>query len=267
LCTLRPILAEEAPSPNGSETQHPHGFHQIGIDAKYLFFKPAHLDRAGKIKVAAAVGTAGMLFLLRNRVRDYSQEHRSDARDAFLQEPRTMGKGAFAPSLSLLSYGASFLTHNDREKETSVLLLESMAFAGIGAGLGQFVLSSQRPEIGKEVHFFRWGGHGISGDAALAASVVPVLRRQYLVVKPEDGGTMRVWKRSVTGLLYAGAGLTALQRINNDKHWAPDAFLGLVTGFTVGETLCDSHDKSREQSKRRVSLDLGPHEAGVRFVF
>ncbi len=212
-------------------------------------------------------GTAGALFLLRNRIRDYAQGHRSDARDRFLQQPRTMGKAAFAPSLALLSYGASLLTRDEREKETSVLLLESMAFTGIGVGLGQFVLSSQRPEDGKEVHFFRWGGHGVSGDAGLAASVVPVLRRQYLQPKPQDGRPLRVWKRTATGLLYAGAGLTAYQRINNDKHWAPDAFLGLVTGFTVGETLCDSHDQTREQSKNRLSLDLAPHEVGLRFVF
>ncbi len=264
---VHPTRAEESPPPGSPGPPRLYGFHQIGIDAKYLVFRPFHLDRGGRIKVAVTAGSAGALFLLRNRIRDYAQEHRSDARDRFLQQPRTMGKGAFAPSLSLLTYGASFLTHDDREKETSVLLLESMAFTGIGVGLGQFVLSSQRPEVGKEVHIFRWGGHGISGDAGLAASVVPILRRQYLKGKPQDNRALRFWKRTATGLLYAGAGLTAYQRINNDKHWAPDAFLGLVTGFSVGETLCDSHDKSREQSRNHLSLDLGPHGAGLRFVF
>jgi len=262
-----PIRAGESPPPPATPPQRLYGFHQIGLDAQYLATRPWHLDRRGKIKVAVTAGTAGTLFLLRNRIRDYAQEHRSEARDRFLQKPRTMGKGAFAPSLSLLTYGASFLTHDDREKETSVLLLESMAFTGIGVGLGQFVLSSQRPEVGKEVHFFRWGGHGVSGDAGLAASVVPILRRQYLLAKPQDGRVLRVWKRTATGLLYAGAGLTAYQRINNDKHWAPDAFLGLVTGFTVGETLCDSHDKARAQLRDRLSLDFGPHGAALKFVF
>jgi hypothetical protein len=266
-CLFPAVRAEESPPPGGPGTAHPHGFRQIGLDAKYLASRPFHLDRDGKIKVAVTAGAAGALFLLRNRIRDYAQEHRSDARDRFLQQPRTMGKGAFAPSLALVSYGTSFLTRNDREKETSVLLLESMAFTGIGVGLGQFVLSSQRPEVGKEVHFFRWGGHGVSGDAGLAASVVPVLRRQYLQPKPQDGRALRAWKRTATALLYAGAGLTAYQRINNDKHWAPDVFLGLVTGFSVGETLCDSHDKTREASKSRLTLELGPHGAGLGLRF
>jgi len=246
---------------------HPHGFRQIGVDAKYLVTRPLHLDRDGKIKIALTVGTAGALFLLRNRIRGKAQEDRSDARDQFLQKPRIMGKAAFAPSLSLIAYGASFLTRDDREKETAVLLLESMAFTGVGVGLGQFVLSSQRPEEGKEVRFFRWGGHGISGDAGLAASVVPVLRRQYLTVHPEDGTTLRFWKRSATGILYAGAALTVYQRINNDKHWAPDAFLGMVTGLTVGETLCDSHDSSRQEKRTHLSLEASPSGVGLRVRF
>ena len=251
----------------GLEDLHPHGFRQIGLDAKYLLTRPLQLDRDGKIKVALTVGTAGALFLLRNRIRGEAQEDRSGSRDRFLQDARTMGKGAFAPSLSLIAYGASFLTRDDREKETAVLLLESMAFTGAGVGLGQFVLSSQRPDTGKEVRFFHWGGHGISGDAGLAASVVPVLRHQYLAVHLEDGTVLRIWKRSATGILYAGAALTAYQRVNNDKHWAPDAFLGMVTGLTVGETLCDSHDLARQEKRTHLSLEASPSGVGLRVRF
>jgi hypothetical protein len=59
---------------------------------------------------------------------------------------------------------------------------------------------------------------------------------------PRDGRPKRWLKRGATGLLYAGAGLTALQRIDDDKHWAPDVFLGLVNGFTVGEMLCHARE-------------------------
>src|SRR5437867_1058792 len=228
---------------------HPYGIRQIGLDARYLATRPLHLDRRGILKFAATAGTAGALFLLRNRIRDEAQEHRSDSRDRFLQDVRVMGKGAFAPSLASIAYGASFFTDDDREKETAVLLLESMAFTGAGVGLGQFALSSQRPDEGKEIRFFHGRGHGFSGDAGLAASVVPVLRRQYLTVRPEDQTARRFFKRVATGTLYAGAALTAYQRVNADKHWAPDAFLGMVTGLTVGETVVDSHDQARQRRK------------------
>jgi len=268
-----PPEAAEFPSPSeraagtaGSDL-HPYGFRQIGRDTRYLFTRPFHLDRTGWLKVAATFGTAAVLYIDRELNRDRVQERRTPTLDSFLQEPRIMGKGAFAPSLALISYGASFATHDDREKETAVLLLESMAFTGVLVGVGRFVLSTERPDEGNDIHFFKGDGHGFSGDAGLAASVVPVLRNQYLRVAPEDGGGLRFWKRSATGLLYTGAFLTAYQRMNNDKHWAPDVFLGLVTGFTVGQILCDSHDRVREEAGSHASVTALPGGVGVKWTF
>jgi hypothetical protein len=244
---------------------HPHGFGQIGLDARYLATRPFHLDRRGWTKVAATLATLGALYATRDEIRDWSQDHRRESWDRFLQKPRVMGKGAFAPSAALVAYASFFGTRDDREKETAVLLLESMVFTGVVTGIGRFVLATERPEVGNDVHFFRRNGHGFSGDAALAASVVPVLRSQYLRVDDQDGGGMRFWKRAATGVLYTGAFLTGYQRINNDKHYAPDVFLGLVSGFTVGQLLCDSHDRSRE-SRSRVTLGPVPGGIGLRIL-
>ena len=246
---------------------HPYGFHQIGIDFRYFFTRPFHLDEQGWLKVAATFGTTAILYIDRQAIRNSVQQRRTENGDNFLQKPRTMGKGAFAPSLALISYGASFATHDDREKETAVLLLESMAFTGAVVGLGQFVLSSERPDQGNAVDYFKWGGHGVSGDAGLAASVVPVLKNQYLRVRPGDGGGLRAWKWTATGFLYTGALLTGYQRIYADKHWAPDVFLGLVSGFTVGQILCDSHDKVREEARSHATMTAIPGGVGVRWTF
>jgi hypothetical protein len=123
--------------------------------------------------------------------------------------------------------------------------------------VGQFVLASERPKNGDEVHFFRIHGHGVSGDAAIAASIVAPIRRQYLVVRPEDGRGRRFLKRAGTGLLFGGAVLTAWQRVSSDSHWASDAFLGLALGLGVGETLCDAH-----AGGRRTALSVGPAPGG-----
>lgn len=244
----------------------PYGLRQVGSDARYLVTRPLHLDRKGWIKLSATFGTAGVLFLLRNRIRDEAQEDRSGGRDRFLQDVRVMGKGAFAPSLALVAYGASFLTREDRERETAVLLLESMGFTALGTGTGQFILASERPTDGNEVHFLRRGGHGFSGDAGLAASVVAPLRCQYLRTGPEDSAGRRFWKRSALGVLYAGAGLTAFQRVNHDRHWAPDAFLGMATGLAVGGALCDSHEQARKK-RGSVSLEGAATGASLRIRF
>ncbi len=72
---------------------------------------------------------------------------------------------------------------------------------------------------------------------------------------------------SGASLLYAGAFLTGYQRLDSDEHYAPEVFLGLVTGFTVGQMLSDSHEKSRMESTRTVEFSAGPGTFQARFTF
>jgi len=218
------------------------GWDRLKADVHLLVTKPFHLDAAGKRQVLYVTGATLGLYGLRHEIRREVQEGKSADRSDLLQHARWMSRGAAAPVLALGAWGASFFTHDPREKETAQLLLTSAGMSAAVAGLGSFVLASERPEEGDAVHVFRTDGHGVSLDASLAAAIVPPLRCQYLRVRPEDGRTRRWLKRGTLGLLYAGAGLTALQRMDDDKHWAPDVFLGLTNGFTVGEMLCHARE-------------------------
>ncbi|HEX5043728.1 MAG TPA: hypothetical protein VFV75_12530 [Candidatus Polarisedimenticolaceae bacterium] len=218
------------------------GWERLKQDVHLLATKPFQLDRAGKRQALFVAGATLGLYGLRHEIRREVQEGRSEDRSDLLQHARWMSRGAAAPVLALGAWGASFVTHDPREKETAQLLLTSAGMSAAIAGMGSFVLASERPEDGDAVHLFRTSGHGVSLDASLAASIVPPLRCQYLRVRPGDGRPARWLKRGTLALLYAGAGLTALQRIDDDKHWAPDVFLGLVNGFTVGEMLCHARE-------------------------
>jgi hypothetical protein len=218
------------------------GWDRLKEDVRLVVTKPFHLDAAGKRQALYVTGTTLALYGLRHEIRREFQEGKSDDRSDFLQHARWMSRGAAAPVLALGAWGASFVTHDPREKETAQLLLTSAGMSAAIAGAGSLVLATERPEDGDAVRFFRTDGHGVSLDASLAAAIVPPLRCQYLRVRPQDGRPKRWLKRGTLGLLYAGAGLTALQRIDDDKHWAPDVFLGLVNGFTVGEMLCRARE-------------------------
>ena len=219
------------------------GWDRLKEDVRLVVTKPFRLDAAGKRQVLYVTGATLGLYGLRHEIRREVLEEKSDSRSDFFQDARTMGKGAVAPALALAAWGASFLTHDVREKETAQMLLTSAGMAASIAYTGSFVLAAERPEDGDDVDLFRTDGHGVSLDVSLAASIVPPLRCQYLRVRPEDGKPKRWLKRTTLGLLYAGAGLTALQRMDDDKHWAPDVFLGLVNGLTVGEMLCRAREE------------------------
>lgn len=247
--------APDAPGPAASGYPS-YGIRQWKFDTGYLVTRPKHWDRRSWYRISGIVGTTAVLYLLRDEIREIVQRNRNDARTDFFSKVRTMGKGAFAPSLALVSWLSSYATHNDREKETALLLMESFAYSAAGAAVGSFTLAAERPEDGDDVTMFSVYGHGVSLDAALAASVIRPLHRQYLRVRPGDGGGRKFWKRSVLGLLYAGAGLTAYQRMYQDQHWAPDVFLGTWTGLTVGKNLNRAHDRTRgPRTQRRFRIE------------
>lgn len=239
-----------------------YGPRQVAHDAGYLARRPFTLGPRGRRKLLAVAGATLFLYAVREDVRDFVQDHRSEGRSRFVNDARTMGKGAFAPAVALAAFGASFATGEERERETALLVAESAAFSAVLAYTGSFALAAERPEDGDSVTWFDTDGRGVSLDVALAASVIPPLRRQYLRVRPEDGRGKRFWKRSATTLLYTGAALTAYQRMDADKHWAPDVFLGMATGLSVGQALCDAHeDRARRQSRLRWSV--APAGAGI----
>jgi hypothetical protein len=267
------VHAEDLPSSATVETARPsnpppptpYGFQQMVFDLKYVVKRPFNLDKQDGLWIGGTFAVAGTLFAYRENIRDRVLDHQSEGMTKLLDDVSIMSKGAFAPALALAAYGTSFLTENDREKETALLLIESAALSQVGAFIGQTVIASERPPD-TSVQLFHVGGHGVSGDAALAASVVPPLRRQYLRVTADDSTLTSVLKWAGTAILYGGAALAAYQRVYSDSHWAPDAFLGMMTGLAVGEVLCEAHDKAdreREEGLKRPRVTLGAMPGGL----
>ncbi|RMG43927.1 MAG: hypothetical protein D6718_10875 [Acidobacteria bacterium] len=228
-------------------TDASHGLRAVRADARDLASMLIHPGRARRRRWLWIAAGTGALYLARDGIRSFARDHASPGLTRFLTDVRTLGKGAVAPLGAAAAWAASLATHEDRERETATLLLESAALSQMLAGAGQLVLATERPERGEAIRFLRAGGHGVSGDAALAASLVWPLRCQYLLPRAGEGRAHRAIRRGTLGLLYAGAALTAYQRIDQDKHWAPDAFLGMMAGLGAGRALCEAH------ARRKVS--------------
>jgi len=103
---------------------------------------------------------------------------------------------------------------------------------------------------------------------AIAASAVAPLDRRYLRIGPNDGRGRKFLKITGRSLLYAALALTAAQRVDANKHWAPDVFLGAAAGLTAGYSICSAHappenDAQRDHAAGSLRPTLVPVAGGL----
>jgi hypothetical protein len=269
-----------APATDGPDA--PLSWRQIGADAHYVFGRPAHLDAAGWTRLSVGVGTGLALYAVRDEARDWSQEHGSADWDRFLNGARGAMGRAITPALAS---GVFYLVGKARgsgyERETAVVLLESLTFSAAIAGIAGTVVASERPRDGDSITFLGHG-HSVSGDVTVASSILAPIIDRHLRVQPDDSGGTRFWKRFGTWGLYGGAGLVALQRMNTDAHWLPDVYFGYLNGLSVGRMVVDSRRGGRQPGAARPGrranaapeaataprrVTLLPAPGGVRLLF
>ena len=257
-------LAESSPSQPVEQPPRldPTGWRRFRHDSTVLTRRFVLRETPDARRVLALALTTGLLYAARRDIRDEIGDHRSTSRTSLYEKGRLISRGVVSPLLAGAFYAARGLTGNPRHAETAQILLESTLYGAALAGAGSFVLAAERPEDGTSVHLLRGKGHGVSLDVALAASVVAPLDRRCLRAYPDDSRTRRLLKLGGRGLLYAALGLTALQRMDADKHWAPDVFLGAAGGLAVGYSICSAHDAdhggANATSASRPSLRVMP---------
>jgi hypothetical protein len=249
--------------------------HEFTFTQKYYWTRLFHPTQRDKVWGAAVLAGAFALAGNKRDIQEDAAESDTPERKEFLKGAQNLGGRGIVPSIAILFYLGGSTVGGYRAKETGYMLAQSALLTGILTLAGQWVLSEDRPADGGRFHPFQGIGHGVSGHTSTAASMAGVLSRMYLQVGPQDGGTVRIFKRIGKGIVYGAPVLVAMGRINQQQHFAYSTLLGLGIGFWTSNAVADAHGLYLEKPVPRwrpsgagpIVSDRGDLGVGVRWEF
>lgn len=191
---------------------------------------PFRYDRRDWMTVGVVVTVTGALMLLDNEINDFWQDdvrgRRTDSTEDVFENFGDSDKLVLG---TLSGYALSEAAGLKRQKAMFLNGLQSVALTGTLIFGLKYLGQRERPDDADNA--FDWNGprggetnsafpSGHAGNAFAMATVVA-----------ETYGDDHPW---VPWLAYPVAGLTALGRVNAERHWASDVFMGAAIGHFVG---------------------------------
>ena len=190
-------------------------------------------------KTAAVAGFVLAASLIADRsLRDQVQEYRGKTSNAVAR----VGNGLGEPRYVLPVLGAGLLVGQlTGERSVTRVALRAggaMAIAGGITTAAKFAIGRNRPRGDRDADQFRplsgWNSFP-SGHTAVAFALATAIAEE----------TRDPWSDAA---LYGAATLTALARLNDDRHWTSDVFVGALVG----------HLSARWLSRRQGGLGIRP---------
>ena len=190
---------------------------------------PAATSQSDPLISRKTATTAGLLFaaaLLGDRsFRTEAQEHRGTTTNSVAGFGNVFGEWRYVvPALSA-GYLAGEIAGSSGLKRVMVRAGAAAAIAGGSSTILKHAIGRSRPEVAGDPDQFRpfssWNSFP-SGHTAVAFAIATAVAEET-----GDGWT--------DAALYGAATLTAMARVNDDRHWTSDVLIGGLLGHLSGK--------------------------------
>lgn len=194
-----------------------------------IFTGPLRFDEDDWANLAIVAGLTGALIIADEALFDFWQE---DVRSGFTNDVADgiteLGETKNIVIGSLGVYALSEAFGLEREKAASLLTLESFVLTALMIEGIKYLTGRERPDDTDDKYDFR-GFNGDnksfpSGHAGHTFAVATTIAEVY--------GEDYPW---VPWVAYPAATLTALARVNDEKHWFSDVFAGAALGYFISK--------------------------------
>jgi len=216
-------------------------------DGAKILTSPLRWDERDWVDAGFVGVVTGGLFLLDEEIKDFWQgDLKSGGTDEAANIFQAFGDRAWiVPALPVayvaggfLRYGLKDTVEGARLQETALLSAESFLLAaGLTEGIKR-LSGRARPNQSLDNDDFEGPGGGKSfpsGHATHAFAIASVVASEY-----QHSVAIRVGA-------YTFATLASLARINDNKHWASDLFLGAALGYFIGKFVYEENPFHNDQ--------------------
>jgi membrane-associated phospholipid phosphatase len=225
-------------------------FHSIPSPAQADPFAPAqpHVIRwwEGALAAGGLVGAA----LLDDEVQRHAQENRTDSRDDLAETFRHFGQPEVFGTVTLGMVGGGLVSNNPELTRAGARLATTLLLAGTVSTITKFVVGRARPSESSETNDF----DSFSGQESMPSGHTTIAFALATALSDDIGNP---W---ASVALYGTATGVGWSRINDNKHWLSDVYVGAVIGITSAK-LVNGH--WRIFHLQPPSILIGPEHASV----
>ncbi len=215
-------------------------FKGIFADTGYALTSPLRWDKLDWATTSIVAGVTGVFFVLDDEINAEIKDNRSSTTDAFFDVFEKFGNSSITIPALIGFYMYGRFGENEKVERTALLASESFLVTSLFTGVLKIGLGRVRPSIaGASANTFHapWvdgAGHSFpSGHTSTAFAIATVIANEYENVP------------LLTPISYGIASLTALSRLNDEKHWASDIVFGAALGYFTAKTILKLHSNKK----------------------
>jgi len=227
----------------------------LGRDFAAVVSSPVRWGSGDWLKFVVLAGTGAAIYGFDKDIYDWVQRSKGSASEDASTILGKLGNGGYLTAFMAALYAGGEIFDEPGLRRTALLSLESFLTTsalvlGLKAGFGR-----ARPNAGEGARSFhpfslstRYTSFP-SGDAAGAFAVAATIAEESS-------------EPFIDVLAYGLAGLVAVFRVHDRKHWPTDVLAGSALGFFVGKKICGLNKSGRDNAYH-VALRLTPREQAL----
>jgi len=227
---------------------------RFGFDLRETWASPLRWKGDDWLACGAVAGVTAAFFAFDRRIYEGLQSVRTDTSREASSVISKFGNGGVLAGFIIALYAGGGIFDDVRWRRTALLGLESFVATTAVVFVLKAVVGRARPyadEGPQSFHPFSFRGRYTSfcsGDAAGAFAVAAV-------VAGESESFL------VDALAYGLAGLAAVYRVHDGKHWPSDVVAGSILGYVIGRTIVRlgrKHDRTGHPADVRIAFTPVP---------